>query len=40
MAEEEVKTESTETVEEEIVKPDYLSEKFWNKDTKEINVEH
>ena len=39
MAEEEVKTESTETVEEEIIKPDYVSEKFWNKDTKEINVE-
>ncbi len=36
MAEEEVKTEEQK---EEIVKPDYVSEKFWNKDTKEINVE-
>ena len=39
MAEEEVKTESKETIEEEIAKPEYVSEKFWNKDTKEINVE-
>ena len=36
MAEEEVKTEEQK---EEIVKPDYVSEKFWNKDTKEIIVE-
>ena len=36
MAEEEVVTQTEET---ESSKPDFVQDKFWNKDTNEINIE-
>lgn len=45
MAEEETQVQeqeveqTTEEVKEEIIKPDYINEKFWNKNKNEVNIE-
>ena len=46
MAEEETQVQeqeveqATEEVKEEIIKPDYINEKFWNKNKNEVNIKN